>query len=172
MVVHAMWVMVGVLAGQAGRGLRSVAAAGDCTVSAADVALDADEKEFLRLINDYRVANGRQPLRISYMLTRASMWKSKDMGVNGYFAHDDTPSGRTWSGRISDCGYNHGTYIGENIAAGYPSAAAVFDAGWLTVHKGRSWASMGARYERTTTGPADTPRGMWDELDHGRDPTA
>lgn len=50
--------------------------------------------------------------------------------------------------------------------------AAVFDAGWLTVHKGRSWASMGARYERTTTEPADTPKGMWDELDHGRDPTA
>jgi hypothetical protein len=46
---------------------------------------------------------------------------------------------------------------------------AVFDAGWLTVYKGRSWPSMSARYERT--GPADTPTGMWDELDHGRDPT-
>jgi hypothetical protein len=50
--------------------------------------------------------------------------------------------------------------------------AAVFDAGWLTVHKGRSWASMGARYERASTEPSDTPKGMWDELDHGRDPTA
>jgi len=46
---------------------------------------------------------------------------------------------------------------------------AVFDAGWLTVYKGRSWASMGARYERTPR--TDTPSGMWDELDHGRDPT-
>lgn len=45
--------------------------------------------------------------------------------------------------------------------------AAVFDAGWLTVHKGRAWASMGARYERTAREP-----NMWDELDHGRDPTA
>lgn len=44
---------------------------------------------------------------------------------------------------------------------------AVFDAGWLTVYKGRSWATMGARYERSTGQP-----NMWDELDHGRDPTA
>ncbi|GAA0912559.1 Trp biosynthesis-associated membrane protein [Virgisporangium aurantiacum] len=44
---------------------------------------------------------------------------------------------------------------------------AVFDAGWLTVYKGRSWATMGARYERSTKQPS-----MWDELDHGRDPTA
>ncbi len=44
---------------------------------------------------------------------------------------------------------------------------AVFDAGWLTVYKGRSWPSMGARYERATKEP-----NMWDELDHGRDPTA
>jgi hypothetical protein len=44
---------------------------------------------------------------------------------------------------------------------------AVFDAGWLTVYKGRSWASMGARYERASREP-----NMWDELDHGRDPTA
>lgn len=48
--------------------------------------------------------------------------------------------------------------------------AAVFDAGWLTVQKGRSWTSMGARYERATT-VDDSPKSMWDELDHGRDPT-
>ena len=48
---------------------------------------------------------------------------------------------------------------------------AVFDAGWLTVRKGRSWAAMGARYERTAE-PSDDPASMWDELDHGRDPTA
>jgi hypothetical protein len=44
---------------------------------------------------------------------------------------------------------------------------AVFDAGGLTVYKGRSWATMGARYERKNKEPS-----MWDELDHGRDPTA
>ena len=46
---------------------------------------------------------------------------------------------------------------------------AVFDAGWLTVRKGRSWPAMGARFER----PARTaePSSMWDELDRGGDPT-
>jgi hypothetical protein len=48
---------------------------------------------------------------------------------------------------------------------------AVFDAGWLTVRKGSSWPAMGARYERAA-GPTDDPASMWDELDHGRDPTA
>jgi hypothetical protein len=47
---------------------------------------------------------------------------------------------------------------------------AVFDAGWLTVRKGRSWGAMGARYERAAE-PTDDPASMWDELDHGRDPT-
>ena len=50
------------------------------------------------------------------------------------------------------------------------SGLAVFDAGWLTVRKGRSWAAMGARYERSAE-PTDDPASMWDELDHGRDPT-
>jgi hypothetical protein len=50
-------------------------------------------------------------------------------------------------------------------------ALAVFDAGWLTVRRGRSWPAMGARYERSAT-RNDDPASMWDELDHGRDPTA
>jgi hypothetical protein len=50
------------------------------------------------------------------------------MAQNNYFDHNDVPIGRSWSTRISDCGYNHGTYIGENIAAGYPFAQSAFDA--------------------------------------------
>jgi hypothetical protein len=97
-------------------------------VTGAEAALDAEEALFLTLINNYRVQNGRTPLKISYNLTRASSWKSKDMAQNNYFDHNDLPIGRSWSTRISDCGYNHGTYIGENIAAGYPFAQNVFDA--------------------------------------------
>ena len=51
------------------------------------------------------------------------------MGVNAYFAHDDTPIARSWSQRSRDCGYTYNTGMGENIAAGYPNAQAVFD-GW------------------------------------------
>lgn len=104
-------------------------AAGPCALTAAEVALDVEEKAFLTQINNYRVANGRTPLKISYFLTKASAWKSKDLGVNAYFAHDDTPIGRTWYQRVQDCGYTYGTAAGENIAAGYTTAAQVF-AGW------------------------------------------
>lgn len=99
-------------------------AAGDCTISAT---LDADELAFLTLINDYRGKNGLAPLKASYTLSRASAWKSQDLAVNAYFAHDDLS--RTWVQRVRDCGYGFNAYMGENIAAGYPTAQAVFD-GW------------------------------------------
>jgi len=105
-----------------------VEAAGDCTTGTA-VALDSEEQAFLTQINNYRVANGRSPLKASYMLSRASWWKSNDMATNAYFGHDDTPIGRSWSTRVRDCGYTFNTYIGENIAAGYNTAASVFS-GW------------------------------------------
>ena len=57
---------------------RSSAAAGDCTTNPA---LDADEQQFLTLINNYRQQNGLQPLGASYLLSKAAQWKSQDMGV-------------------------------------------------------------------------------------------
>jgi uncharacterized protein YkwD len=108
---------------------RSAHAAGDCTVTASEAALDAEERAFLTLINNYRVQNGRQPLKISYYLTRPSAWKSKHLGVNAYFAHDDIPINRPWYTRVEDCGYTYPTGKGENIAAGYTTAAHVFS-GW------------------------------------------
>jgi uncharacterized protein YkwD len=109
---------------QPGVAPRSAQAAGDCTI---DATLDAEEKAFLVLVNNHRAANGRAPLRASYTLSRAAAWKSKDMGVNRYFAHDDLT--RTWVDRIRDCGYGFNTYIGENIlAGGSGSAQGAFDA--------------------------------------------
>ena len=54
------------------------------------------------------------------------------MGHVGYFGHDDPapPVARSWSQRITDCGYTAGGAEGENIAAGYPTAKAVYD-GWI-----------------------------------------
>src|SRR5207248_1517546 len=97
-----------------------------CSVSATSIALDTEESAFLTLINNYRAANAAPPLAISYTLTKSSAWKSHDLGANSYFAHDDL--NRTWIQRIAACGYTASGYIGENIAAGYQSAQAVFDA--------------------------------------------
>lgn len=99
-------------------------AAGDCTI---DATLDAEEKLFLTLINNHRAANGRAPLRASYTLSKASAWKSKDMGVNGYFGHNDLD--RTWDQRMRDCGYTFNTWAGENIlGGGSGTAQQAFDA--------------------------------------------
>jgi uncharacterized protein YkwD len=97
-------------------------AAGDCT---ADASLDSEEQQFLVLINQHRANNGLPPLQASYLLSKASQWKSNDLGVNAYFAHDDLS--RTWVQRIRDCGYGYNTYLGENIAAGVSTAQGAFD---------------------------------------------
>jgi uncharacterized protein YkwD len=139
------------------------AAAGDCTINAS---LDADELAFLTLINNYRAQNGLQPLKVSYTLSRASAWKSKDMAINAYFAHDDLS--RTWIQRVRDCGYGFNAYIGENIAAGYGTAQAVFD-GWKA-SPGHNANMLGANYTTIGIGKyvqAGSPYGTYWTTDFG-----
>ncbi len=132
---------------------RPVQAAGDCTVSAAAIALDASEREFLVLINDHRAQNGRAPLAASYTLSRAAQWKSNDMAANAYFSHDDL--NRTWIARIRDCGYTQNAYIGENIAAGQSTAQSVFDA-WKN-SPGHNSNMLSANYTAIGIGLAYVP---------------
>jgi uncharacterized protein YkwD len=94
----------------------------NCTI---DTSMDAEERAFLALINNHRAQNGRAPLGLSYRLSRAASWKSNDLGVNAYFAHDDL--NRTWVQRIRDCGYGYNAWLGENIAGGAGSAQGAFD---------------------------------------------
>jgi uncharacterized protein YkwD len=101
---------------------HQTAAAGDCT---ADPSLDSEEIAFLSLINNHRAQNGLGPLTPSYTLSKAAQWKSNDLGVNAYFAHDDLF--RTWVQRLRDCGHTANAWLGENIAGGTASAQAAFD---------------------------------------------
>ena len=125
-----------------------VHAAGPCGIPGPEVDQDAEEQAFLVLINDHRAQNSLPPLSVSITLSRASTWKSRDLGENAYFGHDDTPIGRTWSTRVRDCGYSYNTYIGENIAAGYGTAAQVFE-GWRN-SPGHNSNMLGSNY--TTIG--------------------
>jgi uncharacterized protein YkwD len=127
------------LAAASHRTVPRAAAAGDCTI---DATMDSEERAFLVLINNYRAQNGLGALEASYMLTKASAWKSKDLATNNYFAHDDLS--RTWSQRIRDCGYGFNTWLGENIAAGYTTAQQVFD-GWKA-SPGHNANMLGANY--------------------------
>ena len=137
--VGAAMLALTLVAGAGHRAAPSAAAAGDCTV---DAAMDSEEQAFLVLINNYRAQNSLGALKPSYMLTKASAWKSKDLATNNYFAHDDL--NRTWSQRIVDCGYGFNTWLGENIAAGYTTAQQVFD-GWKA-SPGHNANMLGANY--------------------------
>lgn len=145
------------------RGATPAAGAGDCTTTDT---LDSEEQVFLVLINNYRIANGKTALTASYTLSKAAQWKSNDMGVNDYFAHDDLT--RTWVDRIRDCGYGYNTYLGENIAAGISSAAAAFDL-WKN-SAGHNANMLGSNYTTIGIGRAyvaGSPYGWYWSTDFG-----
>lgn len=93
----------------------------------AATAYDAEEEQFLRLINDYRAENGLRSLTLSDTLTRASERHSRDMAEYDFFAHNTErssyyPNGaRPWN-RMEAEGYDYNTAKGENLAVGYESA--------------------------------------------------
>jgi len=89
--------------------------------------IDSEELQLLRLINNYRVANGRQQYIFSHSLNRSAAWKAQHIADNDYFAHDDVPISRTWQERIRNCGYTFNTYLGENLAGGNPAASGAID---------------------------------------------
>lgn len=88
--------------------------------------IDSEEAAFLTLINQYRAQNGRGPLAYSGKLNAAANYHSWEMAEYNYFSHT-LRGGVTWSGNIANFGYTANTYKAENIAAGYETAATVFN---------------------------------------------
>ncbi|MQA98015.1 MAG: CAP domain-containing protein [Streptosporangiales bacterium] len=85
------------------------------------------EEAAIRLTNVRRTAAGCDPLRVDVRLVRAAQAHSADMASNDHFAHDSQDGRSPWD-RIKAAGYpDPGA---ENIAKGYPTAAAVV-AGWM-----------------------------------------
>jgi uncharacterized protein YkwD len=106
--------------------------AGDCTADSSWGSLRPDlAGRVIDLVNAHRRGLGLRPLSVSPKLTRAAVWKARHMARFRYMSHDDPapPVGRTAAQRIAACGYG-GAGWGENIAYGYPTAAAVVQA-WL-----------------------------------------
>ena len=89
--------------------------------------LDAEERAFVGMINDYRRQHGiTTPLQVSIALTSAAKWLSADMAQFRYFDHIDR-LGRDSFVRMAAFGYAYQTSKAENIAAGNGTAAATFD---------------------------------------------
>jgi uncharacterized protein YkwD len=88
--------------------------------------LDAEEAEFLKLINAHRAANGNlPPLTATPLLNQVAYDHSLDMAKNKYFSHD-TQAGVGPFERMKAAGYQGG-WMAENIAAGNETAAKTFE---------------------------------------------
>ena len=104
-------------------------------LAAGEIALDDEELEFLRIINEYREANGAPCLTPSPTMNEAATFMSSAMGEQGFFDHNEPPcddagdicTGRDPFDRISDFGHTEWTSAAENIAAGSASAAGTFE---------------------------------------------
>ncbi|HEY1178313.1 MAG TPA: CAP domain-containing protein [Phytomonospora sp.] len=83
--------------------------------------------EAVRLTNVEREKAGCGAVKVNGELTDAAVGHSEDMARNDYFDHN-SQDGRTPWDRAREAGYDNA--IGENIAAGYTSAAAVIE-GWM-----------------------------------------
>ena len=107
------------------------ATVGDCTPGAAFRPANAAlAGEVIQLVNQHRATLGLHALKVSPSLSASAVWKARHMATYSYMAHDDPapPVARTAADRITACGYR-GSW-GENIAAGFPTPAAVL-AAWL-----------------------------------------
>jgi uncharacterized protein YkwD len=113
--IIASTVAIAALAGVFGfaGGARPAEALTNCNVE--DMTFDAQEQQFLKLINQYRAQNGKSALTVSTNLNRAATWMARDLAVNRYFSHTDS-LGRSPTVRSADCGAQ--PYTGENLAAG------------------------------------------------------
>lgn len=105
-----------------------VLAGGQTDSTSAATQLDPEEQEFMALLNDYRAQNDLGPILIDPSIQAAAEWMSTDLGANNYFSHTDSNGQSPWD-RMCNFGYCHNTWKGENIAAGYVTAEAVFQ-GW------------------------------------------
>ncbi|MGP4019202.1 CAP domain-containing protein [Saccharopolyspora sp. 5N708] len=93
------------------------------------------EQQILELTNAARARAGCPALRLNPDLNRAAAEHSADMAHRNFFAHTGS-DGRAPSARTRSAGYP-GSYIGENIAAGNPTADGTFGQ-WMRTAAHRS----------------------------------
>ena len=96
--------------------------------AAAGAGMTAAEAEVLRLVNAQRSVHGCGALASNAVLLAVARAHSADMATKGYFDHT-SPDGRSPFDRMRAAGYR-GNLMGENIAAGQRTAAAVMTA-WM-----------------------------------------
>jgi uncharacterized protein YkwD len=113
----------------------------------------AAERGIRDCVNRNRRTAGLAPLAASRVLSKAARLHARDMARLHFFDHVD-PRGRGPEDRVAifDRAYRY-VLIGENIAAGYPDAAAACE-GWMhsTGHRAnilaRDYTALGTGFAR------------------------
>jgi uncharacterized protein YkwD len=90
--------------------------------------VNGETAEVLRLVNVERARAGCPAVTADSRLTAAAQAHSADMAANGYFSHTGR-NGSTIGSRVTAAGYRWSA-VGENIAKGQPTPAAVMEA-WM-----------------------------------------
>lgn len=96
-------------------------------------AYNSQEIAFVNSLNQYRAANGLQPLQISDAISEACYRHNSDMAKYKFFSHYTVKSdwfavnATPWD-RMAKSGYSYSTSKGENIAAGQSTAALAMEA--------------------------------------------
>jgi uncharacterized protein YkwD len=114
--------------------------------------------EVTRLTNIERAKAGCGALRVDARLAAAAQAHSKDMVDRDYFSHT-SPDGKGPGDRAAAAGYQR--WSGENIAAGYPTAAAVVQ-GWMN-SPGHKANIVNCQSKATGVG-YDARRNMWTQM--------
>jgi uncharacterized protein YkwD len=129
------WLTAGIAVALAAAGVALPAAAegGDgasLSAGSSSPGRAAAERLIRECANRNRRARGLGELGSSQPLSRAARLQAKNMARLGFFDHTD-PQGRGVGERVAIFDRAHRfVYIGENIAAGYPSPAAACT-GWM-----------------------------------------
>src|SRR5215510_11472158 len=107
------------------RGPATIQAATNCTVSQDDLNYDAEEKNFLVLLNQYRAANGAGPLTVSANLNRSAAWMARDLVNRSDLPQHVDTLGRDPFVRMQQCdAFPPGASMAENIAGGPTATGA------------------------------------------------
>ena len=115
------------LAGACAAGLLDPAGS-DGTSGGTDVAPEGQLREYEQLANAHRARVGCGPLRWDQRTGTVAQAHADDMVRRDYFSHTN-PEGGSPFDRLRAAGVTY-TAAAENIAYGYPTAAAVLQ-GWL-----------------------------------------
>lgn len=89
---------------------------------------DVRGTEVFVLVNKYREAYGKKPLKVSRKLVTAAQEKANDMAEKNYFSHH-SPEGKGVRDFVLDCGYKY-RVVGENLAEGWSHSVTLVSA-WM-----------------------------------------